>query len=151
MLYLRDLNPDVEAPAIRQMIDEQISGEDLQHFAWRLFVGVMEFRGPIDVRIRETAENWSLERMAPTDRNVLRLGAYELLHTDTPHRVVLDEAIELARTFGTANSGPFVNGILDRLVSPERRASPARIPRPSPSDAPDDSAAEPADPAHDEV
>lgn len=145
MLYLRDLNPDVEAPAIRQMIDEQISGEDLQHFAWRLFVGVMEYRAPIDARIRETAENWSLERMAPTDRNVLRLGAYELLHTDTPHRVVLDEAIELARTFGSANSGPFVNGILDRLVPPDRRGSaPPSLP-PSESPVPDDSADPPDD------
>jgi N utilization substance protein B len=59
--------------------------------------------------------------MAPTDRNVLRLGAFELLQTDTPYQVVLDEAIDLARKFGTAQSPQFVNGILDRLIPEAKR------------------------------
>jgi transcription antitermination protein NusB len=59
--------------------------------------------------------------MAPTDRNALRLGAFELLFTQTPHRVVIDETIELARRFGTAQSPQFVNGILDKLVPPDKR------------------------------
>jgi len=54
--------------------------------------------------------------MPPTDRNVLRLGAYEILHSGTPDRVAIDEAIELAKRFGTAQSAAFVNGILDRLM-----------------------------------
>jgi len=54
--------------------------------------------------------------MAPTDRNVLRLGAFELLYTETPPRVVVDEALELAKRYGTAQSSQFVNGILDRLM-----------------------------------
>ncbi len=58
-----------------------------------------------------------MARMAPTDRNALRLGAFELLFTDTPHRVVIDETIELARRFGTAQSPQFVNGILDQADS----------------------------------
>ena len=68
------------------------------------------------VAIEKTAVNWSLDRMPPTDRNVLRLGAYEILHTDTPDRVAIDEAIELAKSFGTAQSAAFVNGILDRVM-----------------------------------
>ena len=54
--------------------------------------------------------------MAATDRNVLRLGAYELLHTDTPARVAIDEAVELAKRFGSAQSAQFVNGILDKVM-----------------------------------
>jgi N utilization substance protein B len=121
MLYQIDVNPDVAAVAVREMIHEQLPDEELQSFAWSLFAGVRENRGSLDSRISAAAENWTLARMAPTDRNALRLGAYELLFTDTPHRVVIDETIELARRFGTAQSPQFVNGILDRLIPPERR------------------------------
>ncbi len=61
--------------------------------------------------------------MAATDRNVLRLGAYEILFTDTPDRVAINEAIELSKRYGTANSAQFVNGILDRLMNAGRNVS----------------------------
>ncbi len=129
MLYQIDVNPDVAAVAVREMIYEQLPDEELQSFAWSLFVGVRENRGSLDSRISAAAENWTLARMAPTDRNALRLGAYELLFTDTPHRVVIDETIELARRFGTAQSPQFVNGILDRLIPAEKRlADPGQHP-----------------------
>jgi N utilization substance protein B len=121
MLYQIDVNPDVGAAAVRAMIEDQLTDEDLRSFAWSLFAGVRENRAALDARIAAAAENWTLVRMAPTDRNALRLGAFELLFTDTPHRVVIDETIELARRFGTAQSPQFVNGILDKLVPPERR------------------------------
>ena len=121
MLYQVDLNPSVELQTVRRMVDEALDDDELQEFAWRLFVGVMEVRPMLDERIQSVAENWSLKRMAPTDRNVLRLGAFELINTNTPHRVVLDEAIELARIFGSAQSAQFVNGVLDKLVPPEKR------------------------------
>jgi N utilization substance protein B len=130
MLYQIDVNPDVAAPAVREMIHEQLPDEESQSFAWSLFVGVRENRGSLDSRISAAAENWTLARMAPTDRNALRLGAYELIFTNTPHRVVIDETIELARRFGTAQSPQFVNGILDRLIPPEKRlADPGQQPR----------------------
>ena len=116
MLYQQDLNPDIDPGTVRAMIDNQLQDEALREFAWILFGGVMEWKRTLDEEIEATAENWSLSRMAPTDRNVLRLGSFELLHTDTPHRVVIDEAIELAKQFGTAQSSQFVNGILDRLI-----------------------------------
>ena len=72
------------------------------------------------MRISSAAENWTMARMAPTDRNA-SAWPFELLLTDTPHRVVIDETIELARRFGTAQSPQFVNGILDKLVPPEKR------------------------------
>src|SRR5947207_1193165 len=116
MLYQQDLNPDVPADTVRELIVERLNDESLARFAWSLFAGVMESRPALDAKIEATAANWSLKRMAPTDRNVLRLGAFELLHTDTPPRVVVDEALELAKKYGTAQSSQFVNGILDRLM-----------------------------------
>ena len=122
MLFQIDLNPDVDPREIREMVDEEIPDMDLREFAWRLFVGTREARPMLDAKIQAVVANWSLKRMAATDRNVMRLGLFELLHTDTPHRVVLDEAIELARVFGSSQSAQFVNGILDKLVPAEKRS-----------------------------
>ncbi len=121
MLFQVDLNTDANATIIREMIEERLSDRELQILAWDLFSGTMEYRTELDQKIQKVAEKWNLNRMAATDRGVLRLGAYELLHTDTPLRVVLDEAIQLAKKFGNANSSQFVNGILDKLVPQERR------------------------------
>ena len=86
-------------------------------YARTLFEGVMEHREEIDRLIGEQAENWRLERMPAVDRNVLRLAVYEMVwQTDVPKLVVLDEAIELAKTFGSENSSRFVNGLLDGLL-----------------------------------
>jgi transcription antitermination protein NusB len=131
MLYQRDLNQDVDADAIRNMIQDLLRDEDLSRFAWSLFGGVMESRAAIDKAIEEVAANWTLSRMAPTDRNALRLGTFELLFTDTPHRVVIDEAVELAKTYGGAQSAAFVNGILDRLI-PAAKRDPVASPEPTP-------------------
>jgi N utilization substance protein B len=116
MLYQLDLNPDVASDAVVEMIQGRLEDEDLSRFCWSLVSGVLEFRRELDSKIETVAANWSLKRMAPTDRNVLRLGAFELLHTDTPPKVVLDEALELAKSYGSAQSSQFVNGILDRLI-----------------------------------
>ena len=116
MLYQQDLNPDVPAEVVRNLIVERLRDETLSRFAWSLFAGVMESRPALDARIEATATNWRLNRMAPTDRNVLRLGAFELLYTETPPKVAIDEALELAKRYGTAQSSQFVNGILDRLI-----------------------------------
>jgi transcription antitermination protein NusB len=129
MLFQKDLNPDAAPDAIREQIQDALEDEQLSRFAWGLFAGVMESRATIDERIEAVAANWALSRMPPTDRNAIRLGAFELLYTDTPHRVVIDEALELAKSFGSANSSSFVNGILDRLIPPEKRSRPAeRLP-----------------------
>lgn len=129
MLYQIDLNPEADLRSLRSMLIEELLPDKeqrdqsaLREFAWRLFVGVREHRPMLDAKIQSVAANWSLKRMAPTDRNVLRLGLYELMNTETPHRVVLDEAIELARVFGSSQSAHFVNGILDKLVPEEKRS-----------------------------
>ncbi len=73
-------------------------------------------RDKLDKTIGEYAVNWSVKRMSTIDRNILRLAAYEMLHADVPDRVVINEAIELAKRYGQQNSSSFVNGILDRAI-----------------------------------
>ncbi|MFG0334250.1 MAG: transcription antitermination factor NusB [Maioricimonas sp. JB049] len=123
MLFQVDLNPDVDGRTVAQMMRERLGDSDVREFAWVLFAGVMEWRAQLDQKIQEVATNWKLSRMAATDRNCLRIGTFELLHTATPHRVVIDEALELAKKFGSDQSAQFVNGVLDKLVPPERRES----------------------------
>lgn len=115
----RELVRDFSEEDLRAMSREELAHlvqNDAVEFARRLVNGVRERRQELDATLSGIAENWSLARMSATDRNVLRLGAYELLYTDTPPRVAVDEAVELAKRFGAAQSGPFVNGILDRVL-----------------------------------
>ncbi len=116
VLYQDDLNPDGNPAVGDRLIEERLGRGDLAEFARRLVAGVRGRRGEVDAVLRRAAANWSLERMAATDRNVLRLGAYELLHGDAPPRVAVDEAVELAKRFGAAQSSQFVNGILDKVM-----------------------------------
>jgi N utilization substance protein B len=86
-------------------------------YACGLVQGTHDRLDEIDERIRAQAENWRLERMPAVDRNILRLAVYELLaESDVPPLVVLDEAVELAKRFGSEHSGRFVNGLLDGLM-----------------------------------
>jgi N utilization substance protein B len=116
LLFQHDLNPGVERAAIKAFVHDRLHNEDLEQFSLSLYDGVLTNGEQIDRQLSEAAQNWRLSRMAAVDRNVLRLGGFELLYTpDTPARVVLDEAIELGRRFGSANSPAFINGVLDRL------------------------------------
>ena len=111
--------PDRSPAAISALPPEELAGEvrsQAVEFARQLVDGVRRNRQQLDERIARVAENWSLERMAATDRNVLRIGAYELFYSDTPPHAAIDEAVELAKRYGSAQSGPFVNGILDKLT-----------------------------------
>lgn len=88
----------------------------VREFATRLVLGVHEDQAALDVLIGEHSANWRVERLAVTDRIILRLGVWELRNVaETPPAVVLDEAIELARAFGTDDSPSFVNGVLDAI------------------------------------
>jgi len=116
VLYQDDLNPRNNPADSDELISQRLRKDELAAFARELVAGVRRNREAIDALLEQTAANWSLKRMAATDRNVLRLGAYELLHSDTPDRVAIDEAVELARRFGSAQSSQFVNGILDKVM-----------------------------------
>lgn len=116
LLFQHDLNPGVDRATIERFARERLRDPALAEFALALYDGVLARLPEIDSRLSQAAENWRLPRMAVVDRNVLRLGAGELLTgLDTPTSVALDEAIELARRYGSADSPAFVNGVLDRL------------------------------------
>jgi N utilization substance protein B len=123
LLFLKDQNGvPVPRPAVEQFARDRLRDPDLVAFGLALYDGVLKHQTEIDQALAGTAENWRLHRMMPADRNVLRLGAYELLHEPepSPAAAVLNEAIELARRFGTADSPGFVNGILDKIAKVQR-------------------------------
>jgi len=90
---------------------------EVMDLAEALVRGVAEHRRVIDDTIERISTNWRLDRMAKVDRNVLRLAVYELLRTDVPVKVVINEAIELGKKYGSESSGAFVNGVLDRVAA----------------------------------
>jgi N utilization substance protein B len=114
---------EAELAPIRLTEEDRREGRDAFEHATALVRGTRERLEEIDALIRAQAENWRLERMPPVDRNILRLAVYELLHEpDVPQLVVVDEAVELAKRFGSDQSGRFVNGLLDGLI--KRHAFP---------------------------
>lgn len=118
VLYQSDLNPDQPDDVRLRFVSARLNYDaKLVEFAEALIEGVRQKRDVLDGHLEKTAQNWKLSRMPATDRNVLRLGAYEVLFSDTPDRVAINEAIELAKRYGTKNSPQFVNGILDRLMN----------------------------------
>jgi N utilization substance protein B len=101
---------------------EEIS-EEGRKFASDLLDGTFRNRKEIDDLIERHSLHWKLARMAVVDRNILRLGVYELLYLhDVPTSVILNEAIEIAKKFGTEESGAFINGILDKVAKEVRKA-----------------------------
>jgi N utilization substance protein B len=115
-LFQEDLNPANSLENLGAFLAARLQEEPLREFAKQLVLGVKRNQDELDQLLAEKAANWSVPRMAATDRNLLRLGAYEIRYSDTPDRVAIDEAIELAKRYGTANSPQFINGILDKLI-----------------------------------
>lgn len=117
ILYQEDLNPDADPRLADQFLRARLKhDENLIEFGRYLLVGTREHRKKIDMQLERFADNWSLRRMAATDRNLLRLGAFEIIYSDTPARVAINEAVELAKRFGGKHSPQFVNGLLDRIL-----------------------------------
>jgi len=148
-LYQWDLRGQEFALVADDFLAESTKDSEVYFFARELTFGAWDGREKSDVLIREAAAHWDVGRMAAVDRNILRLAVYEMTgRTDIPARVAIDQAIELAKRFGAAESGAFVNGILDHILRaaglaapdqptpPPAGASPARPPsdRPRPSD-----------------
>lgn len=96
-------------------LGEETLDEKTRGFADAIVLGALRQIETIDDKIRTRAEHWRIERMAIVDRNVLRLAVYEFLFTDTPHTVVINEALEIARRFSSYEATQFINGILDAI------------------------------------
>ncbi len=112
-------NPTAALPAIiaETMREFGVGLEEHDQFVQSLVDGVIEHRQEIDTHIAEYAIHWSVDQMTLVDRNILRIGVYEILHnsSDVPPKVAINEAIELAKNYGGPSSGKFVNGILGAL------------------------------------
>jgi N utilization substance protein B len=116
-LYQIDITSDKPASAMVSYWQDNPRPQDIMEFATRLVEGTLASQKDIDVLLARYAENWTIQRMAVVDRNILRMAAYELLHSpDVPPKVSINEAVDLAKKFGDAESGKFVNGILDRIL-----------------------------------
>ena len=113
-----EFSPQAPEEAFGSFFREGHDPPEIRAFAEELVRGVIAKRDALDEIIRGISLNWKLERMAVIDRNVLRLAAYELLHVPgIPRKVTINEAIEIAKHFGTDDSGSFVNGIVDRVAA----------------------------------
>jgi N utilization substance protein B len=124
ILYQDDVNPTADAGETDRFVRERLKHDPISlEFAYSLLGGVRRNREELDALLSNAAENWTLARMAVTDRNILRMGAFEILYTSTPQRVAINEAVELAKRYGARQSPQFVNGLLDRLLREVKKDS----------------------------
>lgn len=117
MLYQYDIAANPMEKIVENFDDLQKAKPPIRDFAIEVFRGTVENLARIDEMIVQQADNWRLSRMAVVDRNIIRMSIYELMHESrTPKLVVIDEAIEIAKKFGTEKSSQFINGILDGIL-----------------------------------
>ena len=117
MLFQHDMSGNNPEMIISTFEELQKSKANTREFATKIFKGTVDHLPKIDEMITAQADNWRLSRMAVVDRNIIRMSVYEFLHEDdTPKLVIIDEAIEIAKKFGTQKSSQFINGILDGIL-----------------------------------
>lgn len=115
-LYQLDVRGDEAMECLAEFVAEETEDEETAKFAHRLIAGARRVMSDTDTTLRSVTRNWDLKRMAAIDRNILRMAIFELIHCpDIPPKVAINEAIELGKKYSTANSGAFINGILDRV------------------------------------
>jgi len=115
-LFQSEFAPAVSARELTDVSDMPLSQEDVEH-AQMLVKGVQDKKSEIDARISSVSQHWKLDRMASVDRNILRLAIYEMQFSPDPLKpaIVINEAVEMAKKFGTTESAGFVNGLLDQI------------------------------------
>jgi len=124
MLFQFDMAGNAPDMIVSTFEDFQKSKANTREFAEKIFRGTVTHIQEIDDMIQAQADNWRLSRMAVVDRNIIRMSIYEFMHeTDTPKLVIIDEAIEIAKKFGTQKSSQFINGILDGILKRYNLAS----------------------------
>ncbi|HDQ34992.1 MAG TPA: transcription antitermination factor NusB [Chloroflexi bacterium] len=111
-----------------RFLDDPELSKAVQHYSSRLVQGVVQSRALLDEHIQAHAREWPLEQVAVIDRNLLRLSLYEMAMLDVPVRVVINEAVELAKSFGADNAPRFVNGVLGALAPLRREIARALAP-----------------------
>lgn len=118
VLYQIEASSEDPRVALARFWDHFEADPEGRAYADAIVLGVTECLDAVDARIRQASKNWRLERMTRVDRNLLRAAAWELEHQlEVPRAVIIDEAIELAKSFGSEDSPAFINGILDRIAT----------------------------------
>ena len=121
VLYQLDVTRDPPEEGLKIFFRDHRIPLDAQPFVTRLVQGTFSHLSEVDRLLAKYATNWALGRMAVVDRNILRMGVFELLFdNETPPKVVINEAVELAKRFGAVDSGKFVNGVMDSIHKAER-------------------------------
>ncbi|RJP17566.1 MAG: transcription antitermination factor NusB [Candidatus Abyssobacteria bacterium SURF_5] len=116
ILFQLDFNKSDIETVLRDFWKSNPTGDKVKSFTETLVRGAFEFRKPIDELISSTVENWSIDRLNSVDRAILRFATYELVYLpDIPPKVTINEAVEIAKAFGTDESGGFINGVLDKI------------------------------------
>jgi transcription antitermination protein NusB len=116
-LYQIQMTSDASAAAVELFLSHFEGSANAKEFARRLVSGVISQKAEIDRLIEQSTENWKLARMAKVDLIILRIATYELVFcSDIPLNVSLDEAIEIAKRYGTMESAAFINGVLDQVA-----------------------------------
>lgn len=117
-------------------LKEFADGIDEPEFAWRIMKGIIEHLDELDVILRKAAPDWPIEKIALIDRNILRIGLWELLYQnpeEVPPKVAINEAIEMAKNYGGPNSGRFVNGVLGTIFKELKNKEGEAAPETKPS------------------
>ncbi len=129
MLFAADVSNVSGQRLVHDFWGELSSDIDLptRQFADNLVIGTLDRLEDIDNKIRTRAEHWRIERMAVVDRNILRLAVNEFLFESTPHTVVINEALEIARRFSTYEATQFINGILDAIKQDLEKENPEKV------------------------
>ena len=118
LLYALEAAGEPQEVVMREFWRETPGDPEGRPYADALVRGIMQQLPELDRRITAASENWRVERMTAVDRNLLRIGTYELVHVgDVPRAVAIDEAVEIAKRFGTEDSSKFVNGVLERVAN----------------------------------
>jgi transcription antitermination factor NusB len=132
-LYQVDLLGQEKIADLKAFLQGEEKPGEARNYARHLVEGTLEARESLDGTIQAVAQNWEISRMAVIDRNVLRLATFELLRCDDiPPNVAINEAIELGKRFSTAQSGSFINGILDKIKNQAQEAQAEESSNPEP-------------------
>jgi len=125
-LYQFELNAGNLDEQLPSFIERESGEGEIGRFAMELVRSTIDRKKEIDTRLEKCAANWTLDRMAVIDRNILRMAACELLfHKDIPPKVTIDEALEIAKKYGGADSSDFINGVLDQIKNESEKEFPS--------------------------
>ncbi|MFM2237728.1 MAG: hypothetical protein RL389_75 [Actinomycetota bacterium] len=117
---LRKVSPETLLAETQLQVSDRQNQDEIFSYARDIVTGVIEHHSEIDDLLETYSEGWSIERMPNVDRAILRVGIWEILYSDTPNGVVVNEAVEVAKDYSTEESGGFINGLLSRVAGTQR-------------------------------